>query len=569
MRYIARLLPLLLLAGAALAEGRLVREWSAEASPWAAEAKALTADRTDWDVTNVHGKMAFVVHGVRQPAFIDLQFDSFRFLDAAHTHWAYLARMGDHQVMVRDGQKPVAFDDILILAPQQARVGISEGGPSIYTDAIKGFHSRRADWAYTADGHVTFLARTHSGVAVVRDGAIVGTCPRVDALVVTAQHWGYVIEDSAGWTIHLDGRTEGPYREKIGPWNIAASPDGARVIYVATTAKGMAVFENGTALYYCPSPNDALARLEFSPDGKRTAWTLISKDSTRPVIDGQVLPFQMQARDNRLLEAFLATPTIPFFSPDSTHTVFLATSWVTPEAGEQDEEPVIKNGFITAIGLKLPAGARVYVVRDGMPGKAYRLISTPHLIYSPDGKHLAFVIYIDRYKWRVVLDDQEVGPVCGNIDRLIFSADGRHLAYLATIDGTPSLVVDGKATPLAPDMVPGSLCISPDSAHTWYQVVKDGLQALVIDGVVQERAFHTVSAPLFLTGHVIYIVRTMFAAGTSSRDALVADGVPTPVGTLIGPLIPDSPTSFHYFVTSTVNGKAALSAVQETYVDTK
>ena len=93
--------------------------------------------------------------------------------------------------------------------------------------------------------------------------------------------------------------------------------------------------------------------------------------------------------------------------------------------------------------------------------------------------------------------------------------------------------------------------------------------ALVIDGVVQERAFHTVSAPLFLTGHVIYIVRTMFAAGTSSRDALVADGVPTPVGTLIGPLIPDSPTSFHYFVTSTVNGKAALSAVQETYVDTK
>jgi hypothetical protein len=555
MRYIAPVFALLLLT-AACAAGRLTREWPVESSPWASEARE---PLSEVGTVAVGRKKAFVVHGVRQTAFEDVSIASFRFLDAAHTHWAYLARERGRQVVVRDAAKPVAYDDIAGLKPPRGKIGLSDGTLAPYRDYAA------VDWAYTADGHLTFLARTPKGVWVVRDGEAHGPYPVIVTLLVTPHHWGFVTGDGTSWHFNLDGQIHGVYNEKITPWQIACSRDGARVIHVAVHHKhGVLIMEGGRELFRAPSPTDAVARLELSPDGTRWACLLMQRDGTHPVIDGQVLPFQLQAGNNRLQEALLRAGSVPIFSPDSKHTVFIAMSQVAPAPGEQDEEPVINNDTGVLQGLKLPAGARASVVRDGTPGPAYRCISAPHLVFSPDGAHVAYAVFLDAFQWRMVLDGREVGPVCSSLDAPIFSADGRHMAYTATVDGTRCLVRDGVATPLQPGMQSRSLRLSSDGAHAWYTVEKDYLSVLVIDGVVQLKGYHMNSDPIFLAGHVLYLGRIIFASGAPARDTLVVDGTPTLVGDTSGLLVPDGPASFHYFVRRIVDGAPKLFAVQET-----
>jgi Tol biopolymer transport system component len=77
-------------------------------------------------------------------------------------------------------------------------------------------------------------------------------------------------------------------------------------------------------------------------------------------------------------------------------------------------------------------------------GKPYDGIGTGTLIFSPDGKRLAYAVQTGN-KWHVVVDGKEGRPYDSVISgTLAFSPDGKRVAYGAEQGNKQSVVVDEK-----------------------------------------------------------------------------------------------------------------------------
>lgn len=96
------------------------------------------------------------------------------------------------------------------------------------------------------------------------------------------------------------------------------------------------------------------------------------------------------------------------------------------------------------------------VVLDGVAGKAYDTIrapweltgngalttTRPGVFFSPDSKHAAFAAIVDSH-WVMVLDGQPGAPY-DEVEMPVFSADSAHLAYKARSGDNWCVVVDGQ-----------------------------------------------------------------------------------------------------------------------------
>jgi Tol biopolymer transport system component len=266
----------------------------------------------------------------------------------------------------------------------------------------------------------------------------------------------------SGEAVVVDGKVGTAYS------SIATSPifsaDSKSVAYVARKGSSNAVVVDGQ-----PGPSyDKVDFLSFSRDGDHLAYAARTGTNESLVVDGRATPVDgsiIDARDGVFYASVSPGPIgrdradyTPLgalaLSPDGTRVAYVACK-----------------GF----GLGIPAPTYAIVV-DGKPGP-WRDTSPSNLVFSPDGKRLAYAAGGHGKRW-VVLDGKE-GPEYDAIKQISpdggFSPDGKRFAYVATSGQKSALVMDGLELGgwSAPAGMDGLFALGADG--DWkYSVVVDG-----------------------------------------------------------------------------------------------
>ncbi len=205
-----------------------------------------------------------------------------------------------------------------------------------------------------------------------------------------------------------------------------------------------------------------------------------------------------------LMQAAVAAPPavaavkIDSASPAEGHV--LASTPVSAPGSRPVGRVTSPDGKHVAVVFAGPAGE--WVVEDGKQvGGVYRNVS--HVQFSPDSKHLAFVVQaFDVYKtyatWgdprtQVVADGKVVGGTYYGVDQLQFSPDSKHLAFVAHVlpfAGAVEVIEDGKAVGGMHETIRG-LQFSPDSKHLAFAfddpfaiILRQKSEAVIEDGKV-------------------------------------------------------------------------------------
>ncbi len=188
--------------------------------------------------------------------------------------------------------------------------------------------------------------------------------------------------------------------------------------------------------------------LALSADGKVQAFAARQKDAERVIVNGIEGPAYSWIREG------------PILSSDGKHLAYVAER-STLEFGQP---------------------ATYFVVLDGKEGPGYIGPGIGHegdeivkdLTFSPDGRHLAYLVKRDK-KWLCVVDGVE-GKAYDNFSELflVFSADGQKLAYSAHVGDKWQMVLNGHEGPLVEgrDLLGlGPIEFSPDGNHIAYSSV--------------------------------------------------------------------------------------------------
>ena len=151
---------------------------------------------------------------------------------------------------------------------------------------------------------------------------------------------------------------------------------------------------------------------------------------------------------------------------------------------------------------------RYYFCVDGAWSPPYEDVGIDPPVFSPDSKHLAYVVHRDG-RLAVVLDGKESAsyldiaaanaysrqggtmvlgpknpdPEGAKRSGLVFSPDSKRLAYAAwTAENQMAVVVDGTPGPLVETVSINGIYFSPDSRHVAYVARRAGAWHVVVDG---------------------------------------------------------------------------------------
>lgn len=205
----------------------------------------------------------------------------------------------------------------------------------------------------------------------------------------------------------------------------------------------------------------AIRKLIFSPDSTRLAY--ITEDQMNVYIDG--LDEEFYGYGTKSANAMIRDVEWLRFSPDSKSAIYVIS---------------VNN-----------ADGPAYVVTEGKRGKPYPRLAGPP-IFSPDSKHLAFAVRLNRpYSVYMVVDDTEGKHYVEYDDRYTtFSPDSSMLAYIAG-SGIPTgrkrhieyfVVVNGQEGKHYVG-IGNYLMFSPDSRHLLYPAkIAEYKWTVVIDG---------------------------------------------------------------------------------------
>jgi hypothetical protein len=167
------------------------------------------------------------------------------------------------------------------------------------------------------------------------------------------------------------------------------------------------------------------------------------------------------------------------------------------------------------------------LVVDGV-GKAIEVVRPPaalSLRFSLDGKRLAFSgtkVVDGKPVGEAVVVDGVAGPPFRGLQyaSIVFSRDGKRVAYEASDGKNGFVVVDGKAGKPYPRDAIGFPVFSADGAHVAYTVRDDDGRFVVTDGVEGAR-FDALGPPTFAPagGRLVYV------GGRAGENVVVTDGV--------------------------------------------
>lgn len=129
------------------------------------------------------------------------------------------------------------------------------------------------------------------------------------------------------------------------------------------------------------------------------------------------------------------------------------------------------------------------VVIDGAEGRGYDWVDDRSIVFSADGKHVAYwTSGAHRGKWVLVVDGvegKEVDyPYTHDRNEVVFSPDGKRIAYTTRQgDSKRIVVIDGVESPPYDEITTGTPVFSPDSKHVAYGARRGTEKwALVLDG---------------------------------------------------------------------------------------
>jgi Tol biopolymer transport system component len=358
-------------------------------------------------------------------------------------------------------------------------------------------------------GHIAFVGRRGDTWTVVVNGVagITHQQPSQNlnnlVLAPTKARVAYPVVDSQkrgvgglAVDLYVDGRV---VRSSIGFNRVVFSPDGDRLAAAYVTAEpGRAqvhrvMVDDWTSQDYADVPLAAApsAGLQFSPDSKRFAFPARNGTSSFVVVDGEessgygtVRNFHFSSDSKRYgFEAYaghgqgwvavvdgkpgpnlydLAEGSLTF-SPDGSRVAYAGAARIGASTavidGQEQQVP---------IGTFQPR-----LVRNPL---AWRGRGKQHLVFSRDGKHLAYVNgHYGSGKGVVMVDGRPQVP--GSLfTQPTFSSDGQRFAHAVWVDQKWLLVVDGRSAPIDGDLyeVPGALAFEADGSLR-YLVVKDNM----------------------------------------------------------------------------------------------
>ena len=232
------------------------------------------------------------------------------------------------------------------------------------------------------------------------------------------------------------------------------SPDSRRLAYVAYRSVSQQIFRHLSPARVPvkhllvidgnegePFDRIVLGSVVFSPDSRRVAFAAERQGKFLVVVDGTEGP---SFDDNYN----------PVFSPDSQHVSYIA--------GQVGSRSAIVDGEIVS-------------------GKYPDVGGGTGVVFSPDGRRMAFAVVSGPNQEFVVIDGHEEPPY-DSVGRAFFSPDSRRVLYTAfragkafvVLDGVPGKVYDVIGYPTQP--------FSPDSQRVVHLAARDGKQMVVVDG---------------------------------------------------------------------------------------
>ncbi len=332
-----------------------------------------------------------------------------------------------------------------------------------------------------------------------------------------ARDYAYAIH-RGDWRAVINGITGPAFARLIEP---VSSPSGRRFAYVAGgNAWSCVVVDGKIGQRFGDIISSSLI---FSPDGSKLAYIAIGNGKYHVVIDDSLSP---------PFDGILAGT--PIFSSDSRSVAYGAL--------DGEENVVVVNGRrfpsyngIAGGGVAMSRdGGRIaysalrrgkwIAVIDGLEGPESDGITADTPIFSFDGSRSAYGMVKDG-QWVAVVDGKNAGNYDG-IRSMVFSPDGKHLAYVVRTSLGECVVQDGKLGPSYDGIGDGVPLFSRDSRRIAYVATKSDHQVVVVDHIPgrQHDWIGAGSVSFSPDGkHVTYI------AATGQKQSAVVDDLPGPL----------------------------------------
>jgi WD40 repeat protein len=341
-------------------------------------------------------------------------------------------------------------------------------------------------------------------------------------------HYAAVMPSGSRQVVNHDGKP-GPQFDEIGSWGgpaIVLPKNGAHVAYIARRGSQRFIVIDGKEIpvelsgaqnmHYLQA--ELRDQIKFSPDGKHFFYAATGAGNfVHLVLEGKEKP------DFESIES-------PVFSEEGSHYAYVATKdgqkvlvvdgkVATPLDQEIFRLQFSRDGKHHAYGRR--SGDKAVVVLDGKPQQEYRDIAWETIYLSPTGR-LCYQATKDEgesgTKSVAVFDGKE--SVTSEIsEKLLFSPDGKHFAYVTTSSDGTSVVVDGKAG--RPYDTIQNLQFSPDGSRVSYTARTPSGEFAVVDEEESE-AFHSVSKISFSENGK----RFAYVGSTDKGAVVVVDGKP-------------------------------------------
>lgn len=282
----------------------------------------------------------------------------------------------------------------------------------------------------------------------------------------------------------IDGKEE---PQSCDTMSINLSPDNSRIMYMGKRGDKYALIVDGQEGTLCDEIQDAI----FSPDGKRVAYMAREGKQWFAVVDGKRGKAYCDYWDSTLVfspdsrrVAYIAAPTGPWRKETLGETEFLkpegaATKkkpkWIAVVDGKEEKTfdygtPLLKNG-----GWVKPKLSGAFVFSSNAKRTAYTALTGSILKLKFKSGRKVQEIEAGVSKWFVVADRKsqkeysEIRPIS-----LVFSPDGRHLAYTAQIRDKWCVVVDGKERKLYDKILSFKGRVIFDSEDAFHYVAQGG-----------------------------------------------------------------------------------------------